>query len=75
MTAALKFPSIWRPIWPFPGAPAGLNFVAGAWSESTLLHAGRGYEVMQMRKGLGPYDGKVRTIPEGTPKTQIADVL
>lgn len=64
-----------RPIWPFPGAPAGLNFVAGAWSEETLLYVARGFEVMQIRKGRGGYDGVVRTTAEGTPKTQLSDVL
>lgn len=64
-----------RPIWPFPGAPVGLSFIADRWQELELLKVGRGFEVMQQRKGLGGYDGVVRTLEEVTPTTQIVDVL
>lgn len=63
-----------RPIWPFPGAPVGLNFVSSKWSEETLLYIAKGYEVVLQRNGVGRYDGKLRTRREATPTTQIKDV-
>lgn len=64
-----------RPIWPFPGAPVGLSFIAEKWDEATMLRVGRGFEVMQQRLGRGGYDGVVRTLEQVTPTTQIQDVM
>lgn len=64
-----------RPIWPFNGAPVGLNFISTRWQEEDLLKVARGYEVWQIRNSQGGHDGKVRTYKEATPTTQLRHIL
>jgi hypothetical protein len=64
-----------RPIWPFNGAPVGLNFISTRWQEEALLGVARGYEVWQTRNGQGGHDGKIRTYKEATPTTQLHHIL
>lgn len=71
----MQFDPKHKPIWPYPGAPAGLCFLASKWQEMILLKVARGFEVMQIRAGRGGYDGTIRTYKEATPKTQLKDVM
>lgn len=64
-----------RPVWPFDGAPVGINFISTMWQEESLLRVARGFEVWQTRMQQGGHDGKVRTYTEATPTTQLKDVF
>jgi hypothetical protein len=64
-----------RPVWPFNGAPVGVNFISTRWEEEDLLRVARGYEVWQTRMQQGGHDGRLRTYKEATPTTQLGDVL
>lgn len=55
--------------YPAPGAPFGLAFIGGAWSEFDLIGFAYAYEQATQTRRIGkPYEGII-------PKTQLADII